>query len=226
MTDAFGYVGSKLILQNRTMKTKKSKKAVGVYLRVSTFDQENGLRSQEKALRDYCKNQGFTNVLWYRDKLTGAQINRPAFNKLQRDIFSGKVDTVICWKLDRLSRSLQDGINVLCDWLKKKVRVISVTQQLDFSGVTGQLVASVLFAVAAMERENLRENTKRGIAAAKAKGVKLGKRPKLFAKDILPLLEKGLSVSQVSDKLGKSRQAIYDCLKRDGVKLAKCRLPA
>ena len=199
-------------------------KNVGVYLRVSTFVQEKGLRSQEKALQDYCKNQGFSNVLWYRDKLTGSQINRPAFNKLQRDIFSGRIDAVVCWKLDRLSRSLQDGINVLCDWLKKKVRVISVTQQLDFSGVTGQLVASVLFAVAAMERENLRENTKRGIAAAKAKGVKLGKRPKLFAKNITPLLESGLSISQVSERLGKTRQAIYNALKREGVEISRIQL--
>ena len=190
-------------------------KAVAVYLRVSTLDQEKGIMSQEKALKDYCYNQGFKDVIWYRDKLSGKQLNRPAFNKLQQDIFNGKVDTVIVWKLDRLSRSLQDGINVLCNWLKKEVRIISITQQLDFSGVTGQLIAGVLFAVAAMERENLRENTKRGIAAAKAKGVKLGKRPKLFAKDITPLLEEGLSIAQVSQRLGKTRQAVYNALKRE-----------
>ena len=91
--------------------------------------------------------------------------------------------SVPCWKLDRLSRSLKDGINILTDWLEKDVRVIATAQQLDFSGAVGQLIASVLFALAAMERENLRENTKRGIAAARARGVRLGKRPKLFAKD-------------------------------------------
>ena len=195
------------------------KKAVGVYLRVSTLDQEKGLRSQEKALKEYCDNQGFSKVIWYRDKLSGKNTNRPAYKKMQKDIFSGKVDTVVCWKLDRLSRSLQDGINILCDWLQRKVRVVSVTQQLDFSGVTGQLVGSVLFAVAAMERENLRENTKRGLAAAKAKGVRLGKRPKLFAKDIVPLLDEGLSVKQVAERLGKSRQAIYNTLKREDISI-------
>ena len=194
-------------------------KMVAVYCRVSTFDQEKGLKSQEKALKEYCSNHGLNNLLWYRDKITGSTTNRTAFNKLQSDIFDGKVDTVVCWKLDRLSRSLKDGINILTDWLEKDVRVIAIAQQLDFSGAAGQLIASVLFAVAAMERENLRENTKRGMAAAKAKGVKLGKRPKLFAKDIVPLLQNGLSIGETAEKLGKTRQAIYNALKREAIDL-------
>jgi len=192
---------------------------VAVYCRVSTFDQEKGLKSQEKALKEYCNNHGLTNLLWYRDKITGSTTNRTAFNKLQSDIFDGKVGTVVCWKLDRLSRSLKDGINILTDWLEKDVRVIAIAQQLDFSGAVGQLIASVLFAVAAMERENLRENTKRGMAAAKAKGVKLGKRPKLFAKDIVPLLQNGLSIGEVAEKLNKTRQAVYNALKREAIDL-------
>jgi len=202
---------------------KKQRKKVAVYCRVSTYDQEKGLKSQEKALQDYCSNLGFGNLIWYKDKTTGSKIDRPAFNKLQKAIFDGKVDTVVVWKLDRLSRSLKDGINTLTDWLKKGVRIIATTQQLDFSGAVGQLIASVLFAVAAMERENLRENTKRGIAAARSRGVKLGKRPKLFAKDIVPLLQDGFSITRVSKKLGKTRQAIYDALKRENVDLDKLR---
>ena len=199
-------------------------KKIAVYIRVSTFDQEKGLLSQEKALTDYCNNHGFKNLIWYRDKISGAKTDRPAFNKMQKAIFSGKVDTVVVWKLDRLSRSLKDGINILTDWLEKGVRVIATSQQLDFSGAVGQMIASVLFAVAAMERENLRENTKRGIAAAKARGVKLGKRPKLFANDIVPLLQDGYSIAKVSKKLGKTRQAIYDALKRENIDLNKLRV--
>jgi DNA invertase Pin-like site-specific DNA recombinase len=198
-------------------------KKVAVYCRVSTYDQEKGLKSQEKALQDYCSNHGFENLNWYQDRITGSKTNRPAFNKLQKAIFDGKVDTVVVWKLDRLSRSLKDGINILTDWLEKDVRVIATAQQLDFSGSVGQLIASVLFAVAAMERENLRENTKRGIAAARSRGVKLGKRPKLFAKDIVPLLQDGFSIARVSKKLGKTRQAIYDALKRENVDLNELR---
>ncbi len=193
------------------------KEMVAVYVRVSTFDQQKGRDSQELALKEYCNNHGLQNVAFYRDTLSGATTKRPAFERLQADIFNGKVHTVVCWKLDRLSRSLRDGINVLTDWLNKNIRVVAVTQQLDFSGTMGQLIASVLFAVAAMERENIRENTKRGLAAAKARGVKLGKRPKLFARDIVPLLREGFSVQQTAVRLGRTRQAIYNALKREGV---------
>jgi len=190
---------------------------VAIYVRVSTLDQEKGIQSQEQAIKDYLQGHGIRGVRWYRDRLSGKDTKRPAFERLQRDIFNGQVKTVVCWKLDRLSRSLRDGINVLCDWLEKEVRIVSVSQQLDFNGTVGQMIASVLFAVAQMERENLRENTKRGLAAAKAKGVRLGKRPKLFARDIVPLLQQGLGITAVANKLGKSRQAIYDCLRREGV---------
>lgn len=109
------------------------------------------------------------------------------------------------------------------DWVERDMWVIATTQRLNFSGAVGQMIASVLFAVAAMEHENLRENTKRGIAAARSRGVKLGKLPKLFAKDIVPLLQEGLSIARVSKKLGKTRQAIYDALKRENVDLDKSR---
>ena len=195
-------------------------KKIAVYCRVSTYDQEKGIQSQKRALKEYCINHGLTNRVWYKDKVSGSKTNRPAFNRLQKDIFDGKVSTVVCWKLDRLSRSLKDGINILTDWLDKGIRVIATTQQLDFNGATGQMVAGILFAVAQMERENLRENTKRGIAAAKAKGVKLGKRPKLFTKDIIPLFEQGMTLADISRKLDKTRQAIYDCFRREGVDMA------
>lgn len=199
-----------------------SKSTVACYVRVSTVDQEKGIRSQEKALSDYLAAHGLE-AKFYRDRLSGATKNRPAFGKLERDIFQGKIKTVIVWKLDRLSRSLRDGVNILTDWLERGVRVVAVSQQLDFSGPTGQLVASVMFALAQMERENLRENTKRGLAAAKARGVKLGKAARIHARDIKPLLREGYSMSRCANELGVSRQAIYDCLKREGVKPEDCR---
>jgi DNA invertase Pin-like site-specific DNA recombinase len=189
--------------------------SVGVYLRVSTLDQENGIASQEKAIADYLASHGITDAKFYRDRLSGKDLNRPAFERMQRDIFCGRVRTVIVWKLDRLSRSLRDGVNVLADWLEKNVRVVAVSQQLDFNGATGQLIASVLFAVAQMERETLRENTKRGIAAAKARGVKLGKRPGAWTREVPLLAAQGMSVLQISKRLGKSRQACYDALARE-----------
>jgi DNA invertase Pin-like site-specific DNA recombinase len=190
-----------------------SESKTAVYVRVSTFDQEKGIQSQEMALRQYLEGHGVADAVWYTDRLSGATMQRPAFKRLQKEIFAGRVQTVVCWKLDRLSRSLKDGINTLCDWIEKGVRIVAVSQELDFSGPAGKLIASVLFSLAEMERENLRENTKRGLMAAKARGVKLGRRPTIHADDIVTLLRAGLPVAEVAQR----RMGIYKCLRRAGV---------
>ena len=197
--------------------------AVAVYVRVSTLDQKSGIESQEKALREYLANHGIETATWYRDMITGATTDRPAFNELQKAIFNGKHKTVVVWKLDRLSRSLRDGVNLLHDWLDQGIRIVSITQQLDLSNTMGKLVAHLLLGLAEMERENLRENTKRGMAAAKARGVKLGKRPRLFKRDIKERMRRGRSVTQIARSLGKSRQALYDCLRREGTSMEELR---
>jgi DNA invertase Pin-like site-specific DNA recombinase len=196
---------------------------VAVYVRVSTLDQEKGIRSQEHAIERYLEGHSIENAKWYRDRLSGKDINRPGFEKLQKAIFNGQVGTVIVWKLDRLSRSMRDGVRVLCDWIDKDVRVVSVSQQLDFSGTVGKMIASVLFAVAEMERENPRENTKRGLALAKAKGVKLGRRSTINAEAVVRLMRDGMSLAAVGRRIGKTPQAIYVALRREGIDLSQLR---
>jgi DNA invertase Pin-like site-specific DNA recombinase len=188
--------------------------SVAVYLRVSTLDQEKGIASQEKAIADYLAGHSITDVVWYRDRMSGKNLQRPEFDRMSKAIFNGTHKTVIVWKLDRLSRSLRDGINVLCDYLAKDVRVIAVSQQLDFSGSVGQMIASVLFAVAQMERENLRENTKRGLAAAKSKGVRLGQPIKIDANAVAELRNRGLGYTAIARQLGCTAQGARDSFKR------------
>ena len=72
---------------------------------------------------------------------------------------------------------MRDGIDTLCDWLGKGVRLVSVTQQLDFAGPAGKMIASVLFAVAEMEQQTRRERQAAGIAVAKRNGVYQGRKP-------------------------------------------------
>jgi DNA invertase Pin-like site-specific DNA recombinase len=117
--------------------------------------------------------------------------------------------------LDRLSRSLREGINTLSDWLKQSVRVVSVTQQLDFSGATGQLVAAVLFAVAQMEQETRRERQAAGIAAAKANGVYLGRKAgtmKARPDRAQQLRGKGLTVPEIAEAMGVSERTVFNYL--------------
>ena len=133
------------------------------YVRVSTTGQNEA--GQQAAIERWLEGNNVTDVEWYIDTATGDNLDRPEFADLQADIFDGAIDTVVCFKLDRLSRTLKDGINVLCDWIDKGIRVVSVTQQLDFSGPTGKLIASVLFAVAEMEQETRREPASRSPAS-------------------------------------------------------------
>ena len=196
---------------------------VAVYVRVSTSEQDSGLASQKQAIEQYLKGHGITDATWYEDRISGAKDRRPGLDRLQKDIFSGKVKCVIVWKLDRLSRSLRHGINLLSDWLQKDVRVVAISQQLDFSGAAGNLIASVLFAVAAMERETLRENTRRGLATAKANGKVLGRPRSSWQAQVKPLFDSGLSGAAIAKELGASKSAVYSFIKREGItKKQKC----
>jgi len=190
-------------------------KKIAAYIRVSTVSQN--LDGQKKSIQDWLGGHGLK-ADFYEDKSTGNNLDRPEFERLQKDIFNGKVSTVVCFKLDRLSRSLKDGVTVLTDWLEKGVRVVSVTQQLDFSGATGKLIASVLFAVAEMEQETRKERQKAGIDVAKEKGVYKGRQKGALSKKnnkcrIFELLDSGLKVSEVATALGITRVTVYRAIK-------------
>lgn len=198
--------------------SKKSK--IAVYVRVSTLDQAKGMASQEHAIESYLEGHGLE-AQWFKDRLSGKDLKRPQFEKLQKAIFDGKVDTVVVWKLDRLSRNQRDGINLLANWMEQGIRVIAVAQQIDLQSSTGKLISSLLFGLAELERETLRENTKRGLQAARKRGVKLGRPVALKAKQVRPLLAKGLSVNAIAKKLRCSRTAVQTCMKQHGLKRPK-----
>lgn len=173
------------------------------YIRVSTVGQNEA--GQRREMGRWLTGNGVEKVRWYVDKDTGDDLDRPAFQRLQRAVFNGEVKTVVVWKLDRLSRSLRDGINTLCDWCDRGLRVVSVTQQIDFNGTTGKLIASVLFAVAEMEQETRRERQAAGIAAAKERGVYQGRKPgstKAKPERARKLRESGHTLEEVAAALG------------------------
>lgn len=211
--------------ENVGIQTKKDA-CVAVYLRVSTAAQRDD--SQALDVEKYCNAHGIGNTRNYHDKEGGGTLDRPAFKQLQDDIFAGLVHTVIVWKLDRLSRSLKDGINTLTAWCESGIRIISVTQQLDFNGPAGKLIAAVLLAVAEMEKAAICERTRAGLAAAKAKGTKLG-RPKgnhsrwaITKRRVDPekarsLHKQGATVAQLAERFGCSRPTIYVALREDKV---------
>lgn len=193
------------------------------YLRVSTSAQTDAGQAHE--VERYLAAQGIEAAEYYRDQASGANLKRPEFERLQSDVLAGKVHTVVVYKLDRLARSLRDGVAVLCDWLAQGVRIVSVTQQFDFAGATGKLIASVLLAIAEMERDAIAERTVAGLAAARARGVRLGRPPgtgrpwPLARRKIDPLLARslraqGVTVAAIAVWFKVSPQAVRYALKQ------------
>jgi DNA invertase Pin-like site-specific DNA recombinase len=147
-----------------------SKPHTAIYTRVSTEEQTGGLSSQNAELESYCKGHQLEPYCIYPDLgHSGKSLKRPYFETLQDGIKAGLVNTVVVWKLDRLSRKLRDGIVLLHDWLEQGVRVVAVAQQLDFSGPVGRMIAALLFGLAEIERAGILENQQRGIKAAMKK---------------------------------------------------------
>ena len=192
-------------------------KYTAIYCRVSTANQDT--RSQREALKEYISSHGLKNLFWYRDRATGSNLKRPGFQRLQKDIFKGKVATIVVWKLDRLARNLRDGVNLLADWCERGIRVVSITEQLDLSGAMGRIVAALLLGLAEMEKENISERIRAGVAAAKKRGVKFGRpawktRPYRTIKpsEVKRLRNRGMPMTEIARRLGVSRQGCYNAL--------------
>src|SRR5262249_35559687 len=144
--------------------TGEAGKVVACYVRVSDIGQNEA--GQIAEIKRWLSGNGIdlAGVRWFVDKgKSGDSLNRPAFEELQAAVFAGEVGTIVVYKLDRLSRSLRDGINVLSDWCDKGLRVVAVTQQIDFNGTVGKLLAAVLLGIAQMEQETRRERQMAGI---------------------------------------------------------------
>jgi DNA invertase Pin-like site-specific DNA recombinase len=199
------------------MKTKEAK-AVACYVRVSTVGQNEA--GQRAEIQRWLTGNGIdpANVRWFVDKgKSGDSLLRPAFEQLQSAVFAGAVGTIVTYKLDRLSRSLRDGINVLCDWCDRGLRVVSVTQQIDFNGTVGKMLAAVLLGIAEMEQETRRERQAAGIDVAKKAGKYRGRvmgSTKARPERAMTLRKQGLSVEEIAKSLGVSRNTVFVYLRK------------
>jgi DNA invertase Pin-like site-specific DNA recombinase len=193
-------------------------KAVAAYVRVSTTGQNEA--GQRAEIERWVAGNGIkrASVCWFVDKgKSGDTLKRPAFDQLQAAVFAGEVGTVVVWRLDRLSRKIRDGMNVLADWCEKGLRVVSVTQQIDFNGTVGQIIANVLLGVGQMEQEARRERQAVGIARAKKRGVYIGRKPgttKAKPERAIALREKGNTIAEIAKALGVSRPTVFVYLRK------------
>ncbi len=184
---------------------------IACYVRVSTVGQNEAGQRAEIARWLVNNRIDPASVVWYVDKKTGDNLKRPAFERLQAAVFAGEIKTVVVYKLDRLSRKLREGLDVLCDWCDRGLRVVSVTQQIDFNGTVGKMLAAVLLGIAEMEQETRRERQAAGIAVAKKAGVYRGRQPGTTKGDperARALAAKGNSVDEIACALGCSPRTV------------------
>ena len=185
---------------------------VAAYVRVSSRHQKTD--SQEAEIKKWLDGNGIPadQVQWYRDTESGKTLDRPAFQKLQQDIFNGSIKVVVCWKLDRLSRRLRDGVNLLADWCERGLKVVIVTQQIELNGPVGRMIAAVLLGLAEIELEYRRERQQAGISVARKKGVYTGRKKgttKGKPQRAVELKDKGLSSGEIATALGVSERTVF-----------------
>jgi site-specific DNA recombinase len=159
-----------------------------IYTRKSTeegLQQEfNTLDAQRESGEAYVAAQKHEGWVCLPDRyddggFTGANMERPAVTRLMKDIEAGKVDCVVVYKVDRLSRSLMDFARIMETFDKHKVSFVSVTQQFNTTHSMGRLTLNILLSFAQFEREIISERTRDKIAAARRKGRFAGGKPVL-----------------------------------------------
>ena len=111
--------------------------SAGIYLRVSTLDQDP--ENQRREVVAFCKARNYPVVGIYQDQgLSGATMYRPDLKRLLQDAFRGKFEIVVAWDLSRLARSALDALQILRRLQESKVRLILLKQQLDTETPTGK----------------------------------------------------------------------------------------
>lgn len=158
-------------------------KRCAVYCRVSSderLDQSfNSIDAQREAGHAFIKSQSHEGWIAVADDYedggySGGNMDRPALRRLMADIEAGKVDIVVVYKIDRLSRSLADFARMVDVFDRHRVSFSAVTQQINSATSMGRLMLNVLLSFAQFEREVTGERIRDKIAASKAKGMWMG----------------------------------------------------
>lgn len=184
------------------------------YMRVSTADQSTNLQ------RDALIANGVAERDIYMDKASGRNDDRPGLEACLRALRAG--DTLIVWKLDRLGRSLRHLVATVQGLAERDVAFKVLTghgADIDTGTAAGKLVFGIFAALAEFERELISERTRAGLAAAKARGRKGGRKPKLSATEIAGVKARlaadvMLDRQALARKLGVHRSTLWRALEQ------------
>jgi site-specific DNA recombinase len=167
--------------RKRDAKSKADGREVVGYIRVSTDDQARegvSLAAQEERIRARCVADGRPLARVVRDAGKSAKtLDRLGWKRIEAGIESGTIGTVVVLKLDRLTRSVGDLGDLLTLFAKRKVTLVSVTESLDTSTATGELIVNILGSVAQWERKAIAERTVIALAHLRKNGKVYGRIP-------------------------------------------------
>jgi DNA invertase Pin-like site-specific DNA recombinase len=172
------------------------------YARVSTDEQTTDLQL------DALKTAGCDQI--FQDSLSGASRKRAGLRDALAAVSAG--DKFVVWKLDRLGRDFRD-LNDIADELHERgAHFVSLTEGIDTSSPVGEVIYRLLSVFADFERNVIVERTRAGIRAARARGVRLGRRPKLTPEQVAEanmLLAGDASAEEVAKRYGVDRSTVY-----------------
>jgi len=180
------------------------------YARVSKNEQNLDLQ-RDALLKSGCKEKNI-----FTDKITGTKAERKGLTQVLTILRSG--DTLVVWRLDRLGRSLKHLIETVTKLQEQNIAFQSITENINTSTATGQLVFHFFGALAEFERNLIRERTIAGIEAARARG-RLGGRPKLHVSSTKVAMAKKLfadktnKIDDICKMLNISRATLYRYIK-------------
>jgi putative DNA-invertase from lambdoid prophage Rac len=191
---------------------------VALFCRVSADDQS--CERQERDLRAFAKRARHKIVAVFKETASGAKNDR-----LQRKTMAlaqaHEIDAILVTELSRWGRSTQDLVQTLDDLHGWKVSVLAQTGlTFDLSTSSGKLMRTIMAGLAEFERDLIRERVKSGLAAARSRGVQLGRREgqrpsDKKAKKVLAQHAEGLSYRLIGRNLGLSKNTVMDIVRRE-----------
>src|SRR5262245_37418465 len=146
-----------------------------LYARVSTNGSQNP-QMQLEEMREYCKRRGWEISGEYVEAgISGSKERRPQLDRLLTDCRKRRIDAVVVYRYDRFARSLRQLVNALEEFRSLGIEFVSLHEGVDTSTANGRLVFGIFATIAEFERELIRGRVRSGLAAARAKGKRLGR---------------------------------------------------
>jgi putative DNA-invertase from lambdoid prophage Rac len=191
---------------------------VAIYCRVSTDDQ--CCERQERDLKVFARRSGHKIVAVFKETASGADNDRPERKKVMALARAREIEAILVTELSRWGRSTQDLVQTLDDLHGWKVSVLAQNGlSFDLSTSTGKLMRTIMAGLAEFERDLIRDRVKSGLAAARARGVKLGRqhgqRPSAKkARRVLAMRKDGLSYRLIGRNVGLSKNTVMEIVRR------------